>query len=134
MDERDAAQRTEETFDPAATMLLMVREAGALGALAAVGLYLKQWGTLIGCPVADRILPLVRANYPEAWKQILDSIPHEHHRQEMIRLAGGKVLTAEEIARSATQDDDDKPNGRARHDLSGSELGPAAPEAATADA
>ena len=100
MDEREAFQRRDELGDGSETLRQMIRCAGAVGALAACATYFREFRTLYGMPLAREVLPLVRARYPEAWREIIESIPpsFEHHKEDIFKLSAGPVLRPEEIA------------------------------------
>lgn len=119
MDERDVLQRRDELGDGTETFRRMIACAGPAGALAGVACYFRQFRTLTGLPLAKEVLPLVRQRYPEAWREIIESVPSEfeHHKEDILKLSAGPVLSLDEIVpadKPATADAAALPAGEAQ--------------------
>jgi len=81
-------------WNPETTARRLCEAGGAYGALAAVGVYVQSAKTLIGMPLGEEILPLVKREFPEAFQKFLDSLPpgNEHHKSEIVKSASGPIV------------------------------------------
>ena len=95
--ERMAARTAGDGFadwTPDVTARRLCEAGGAGGALAAASVFYKVHKTLFGLPLGEKLLPLVRREFPEALKKILASLPTgvEHHERDIQRLAEGPIV------------------------------------------